>query len=370
MENSQKRRPTLKQIAELSGFSQASVSMILNGRSGVSFSAKTVRLVQAAAEKLCYVKKHGGEGQRQASLRGLVAVFCPNTSNPYYSTLVQSIEQSARERNFHILTMNTFRSAETERRCLAMLKDTDISGIIFAMPPQVPELLEKVNESIPAIVIGDKGAPVKLDTVEMDSYSGGVLIARHLVELGHRHIAYVSTTLDSGNSIRLRRLKGLEESFRAERPEGSLTIRSTAITPDEELRDLHVEHRVGFELARECLADDRITAFVAVNDMVAYGVIDALISEGLDVPGDYSVCGFDNVFPSALFPISLTSVDHYIVDKGHNAFNMLASRMDSAGAEAHKPNVITRVEYPPRLIVRGSTAPARRGRPRSEGAGA
>ena len=354
-----KTNPTLKQIAELSGFSQASVSMILNKKTDVSFSEETVRLVLSAAEQLGYAKSAGAGRKRLLSGKNIVAVLCPNISNPYYSTLVQSIEQSASEKECQIVTISTYRSPENEARYLSILQDMEIAGIIFTMPPQAPRALEAMNRQIPIVLIGDKGSSLNIDTVEMDNYGAGALIAKHLLDLGHRHVAYVSTTLDAANGMRVRRLKGLEDTFLSECPEGSVLVHSRNVTPSEELMDLFIEHHVGYELAKEGLAESKVTAFVAVNDMVAYGVIDAIAAENLAVPDDYSVCGFDNIFPSRLSPISLTTVDNYIVDKGHNAFAMLYGRISGSKDMNAAPKVITRVEYPPQLIVRGSSAAAR-----------
>lgn len=354
-----KSNPTLKQIAELSGFSQASVSMILNKKSDVSFSQETIRLVLAAAEQLGYSKSSSTDRIIQLSGKNIVAVLCPNISNPYYSTLVQAIEQSAFQKNFQIVTLNTYRSPEIEARNLAVLQESQISGIIFAMPPQSPHALEKASKRIPIVLIGDKGSALNIDTVEMDNYGAGVLIAKHLIDLGHEHIAYVSTTLDAANNMRIRRLKGLEDTFRAENPKNSVLVLSRNIVPKEELNDLFIEHHIGYEFAKEGLNDSRITAFVAVNDMVAYGVIDAITAEKFQIPRDYSICGFDNIFPSRLSPISLTTVDNFIVEKGHNAFAILYSRMSGISDTHLAPHTITRVEYSPRLIVRSSTAQAR-----------
>ena len=90
-----KPAPTLKQIAEMTGFSQASISMILNKRPDVSFSAETVRAVTAAAEQLGYAKSPSPSSRKPLSGKRAVAVFCPNITNPYYAVLVQAIEQSA-----------------------------------------------------------------------------------------------------------------------------------------------------------------------------------------------------------------------------------------------------------------------------------
>ena len=87
--------------------------------------------------------------------------------------------------------------------------------------------------------------------------------------------------------------------------------------------------------------------------MVAYGVIDAVRGAGFSVPGDYSVCGFDNIFPSGFAGIALTTIEHYMCDKGRNALEILHNKI--TGAASHRN--ITRVEYSHKLIVRESTAP-------------
>lgn len=355
-----KSNPTLRQIAEQTGFSQASVSMILSGRDDVSFSEETVRVVKDAADRLGYHRKRLVASSNKRFGKGLIAVFCPNISNPYYSTLLQAIEQSAWAAGFQVFALNTYRSAEAEARYLELIETAAVSGAIFTMRPLNAQSFERTTSRIPTVVIGEKGGDYPIDAVEMDNYGAAVLVARHLIELGHERIAYLSTTLDAVNVIRTQRLRGLEETYASYAPKGSVSIRSRDITPSVELADLFVEHRVGYELAKECLEREEATAFVGVNDMVAYGIMDAIYDAGFSIPRDYSVCGFDNVFPSRLAAIGLTSVDNYIVEKGRNAFAMLSERMarpGSSDADGPMPTTITRVEYPPRLIIRGSTGP-------------
>jgi LacI family transcriptional regulator len=359
-------KTTIRQVAELSGFSQAAVSMILNGNLASSFSEETVSKVTQTAEKLGYSRRIRSVAGKKSE-RGLIAVLCPNISNPYYATLVQAIENSARESGFRVMVLNSYRSADSEAANLKIAISSKASGLIFAMKPLVGDPLEFLRDGPPAVAIGDRGCSPNIDTVEMDNYGAGSLLARHLADLGHRHLVYLSTTLDDANNMRLRRLKGLEDGFLAACPKGSVEIKSRAVSPEEELKDLFIEHKVGFELAGECLEDGRTSAFVAINDMVAYGAMDAILQAGFSVPGDYSVCGFDNIFPSRLSSISLTTVDNYIPEKGRNAFAMLLARMrEGSGTAKGGPQVITRVEYQPRLIVRGSTAKPRDPDPRPE----
>lgn len=100
-----------------------------------------------------------------------------------------------------------------------------------------------------------------------------------------------------------------------------------------------------------------VTAFAAMNDTVAYGVIDAIVERGKRVPQDYSVCGCDNLPSSAYQKISLTTVEPYITEKARDAVDLLARKIRAKGNGGRKkgPVSITRIEYEPQLIVRKST---------------
>ena len=327
--------------------------MILSGRTDVSFSADTVRKVRETAEALGYAPT----AKKRPSLfdRKTVLIVCPNVLNPYYSTIVQAIQQATADKDCDTLVYTTYRDAENEIRILNAVAGSDLAGVVFTMMPQSTELVERVNRLVPVVVIGDRNTSLNVDTVEMNNYSAGAIIAHYMIGLGHKHIAYISTTLNEANSARVRRLEGVRDTYRDECPEGSVIVRSREVTPKEERDNISIEHAVGFELTRKCLGERRITAFVAVNAMVAYGVLDALRAEGRRVPEDYSVCGFDNIFPSQFLPVGLTTVEHYIADKGRNAFEILHSKMSGESSDRN----ITRVEFKHHLIVRDSTAAPR-----------
>ena len=159
-------------------------------------------------------------------------------------------------------------------------------------------------------------------------------MARYLIGLGHRSVACIATPLNKDNSARLRRLEGLRDVFREACPEGRFLVRTCTITPEQERGDLNIEHRTGYTLARRCMAERDITAFVAVNDMVAYGVLDAILESGARVPEDYSLCGFDNIYPSHFSRVGLTTVEHHIAEKGRSALEMLHNRITSGPGQA------------------------------------
>ena len=166
-----------------------------------------------------------------------------------------------------------------------------------------------------------------------------------------RRIAFISTTLDTVNNIRRRRLAGLQEAL--EDKGATLQVLSRDITPEEELDNLNIEYATGLALTEECLKRyPKCTALVAVNDSVAYGVLDALAAHGLKVPEDRSVCAFDNLPFSRLSCMDLTSVEHHIADKGRNAFEMFFERISKKST-----NNITRVEFSHYLRVGKTTGP-------------
>lgn len=353
MPEDKKRKVTMTDIANASGVSVASVSMILNEKQGVTFNAQTKAKVLHTAKQLGYIRQL--ETKRWSKIFGskMIALISPNVSNPYYSTLIQSIEQVARARGYETILYNTYRDPKSETLILQTLSCLGVAGIIFTMQPSTLEEAETFSGHIPMVVIGDRNTALNVDTIEVNNYNAGILIAQHMQKLGHKHVAYISTTLATGPSPRTRRLEGIRTELKTD-PEATLIVKCRNFTPKEELENLFIEYQVGYELTKECLDDKKLTAFVAVNDMVAYGVLDALQNEGLHVPEDYSVCGFDNIFPSGFHGISLTSVEHYIMDKGHNAAEILLSKI-----EHDSKNNITRVEYQHRLQARGTTAPPR-----------
>ena len=147
----------------------------------------------------------------------------------------------------------------------------------------------------------------------------------------------------------------MKETFLALNPEGSVLVKSRDIFPEIERDNIEIEYSVGKELAYKCFTEEKITALVAINDMVACGVIDAICEAGLKVPDDYNVCGFDNILPSRFAGVSLTTIEHYMWDKGHHAFDILYAKMNGLASDRN----ITRVEFKNQLIVRSSTAPPR-----------
>ncbi len=350
------KKVTLSEIAKAANVSVTTASMILSQREGVNFSQETIDRVLQVAQERGYQpsKRH----QVKTTGSKVVLIACPNISNHYYSRIVQAIQQEADANGYSTLVFTHYRDFAKEAECIQMALDFSIKGIIFATMPNNVKLLEEVNSRVPVVVIGDRDSHVALDTVELNDYGAGQMLAQHLFSLGHRHIAFISTSLGERFAMRQRRLQGLKETFSRKDANATVDVYAHAVTPKEELGDIDIEYNTGYRLTTSCLQEKpAVTAFVAVNDSVAAGVMDAIISRGFKIPDDYSVCGCDNISTSRYKFASITTVEHQLEEKGRYAFHILQKRMDGAPAER-----ITHVEYPNRLMERKSTGPVRTGK--------
>ena len=348
-------KPTLRDIAEATGVSTASVSMILNGKSLERFSSQRVASVLAEAERIGYRTPSARCSGKQ------IAVLSPSVANPYHTKMIAGIDAAGHAAGYHTAIYNTYWNPRTESHLLDSLDYSRVAGIIFAMTPTQTAKVRELSRRVPIVAVGDRVTDCGIDTVDVDNFGAAQLVAKHLIDLGHKRIAYLSTALNEHHVSRMRRGEGLQEAYRLWCPEGSVTICSHVNSLEAEITTPDLEYRSGMELAYKCLRNDKITGIVAINDMVAFGVLDALQREGYRVPEDFSLCGFDNVTTSGYQRIQLTTVDNNTFSHGKSAFNLLLERIEG-GLNSREDQPINHVEYRSRLIVRGST-----GKPRSTG---
>ena len=366
-----KKSVTMKDIAKDTDISVSAVSMILNRRSDVSFSKETVAKVLESAKRLGYELSHEKKdtalrSPSSAQIKKVIAVFCPNIFNSYYATIAQSIEQSAYKKGYKTLIFTTFREVKKEHELVMDAIHMNVEGIIFTMIPNDPGFVEKVAKQFPIVVIGDKTSSINIDIIETNNYTAGVLVAEHLHSLGHRHIAFLTTTItpDVSLAMRYQRLKAIQNTYAklcANEPY-DVIVREQKVDSQYERNHLSLEYDVGYQLCMDCLEDrglSGITAFVGNNDMVAYGIMDAVLKKGYKIPRDFSVCSFDNDFPSGLLPVSLTTVEHYMEEKGRKAFDTIYQKIQWNETPEQKSQYFIRIEYKPYLFVRDSTNRAR-----------
>ncbi len=349
-----RNKPTLRQVASVAKVSPATASMILNDKDGVSFNPDTVQRVKTVAEQLGYISAPLLRGKPAGIFQKKVIVtFNATVTGYYYTSLIQAIEQTAQKAGYDAVCFQTYHSAARELNGISIFSGSDIAGIVFTYVPHNYKMLEALSHDIPIVIIGDHNEMVRLDMVETNNYAAGMMMARHILQLGHRSVAFLNDRFEWQGYPTSTRLRGVQTVFEQEYPEATLHVLSSTAVGELVLGDYMARRDIGFRLAQECLAKHGdVTAIMCVTDMVAYGALDLMAKEGLRVPADYSVCGFDNNFAADL--LGLTTHDHHVYEIGTNAFNLLQRRMqatESLGVES-----ITKVELIGEIVARTSTA--------------
>ncbi len=397
---------TSTDIAKAAGVSQATVSMVLNKKYNVSFSKATIEKVEQAAKELGYtvprqrsrksaknsrlivvfcptltnpyyvmllqgietVAKEKGYGvfvcntQRELKIEEqyLIVVFCPTLTNPYYVMLLQGIETVAKEKGYGVFVCNTQRELKIEEQYLRMMHSVSPAGIIYTCNPSnaFMEQVEEIAAKIPLVVISNRDK-VKVDAISQDNTKVGSLMAKHLLDLGHREVAFIAPPLTKRQAQRSRRVEGFVREYEKEGLSQSVIIKAADDIWDEVLPSVDSEYRIGYNLTKELLAETRkITAIAGLNDMIAFGIIDALQEEKLKVPNDVSVIGCDNIIFGRMSQMSLTTIEHFVPLKGRDACDIIMRKIESA----HNPYIdmeptsTYHIEYEPKLIVRKTTA--------------
>ena len=354
-----RKKVTSTDIAKAAGVSQAAVSMVLNKKYNVSFSKETIQKVEQAARDMGYTipKRRSQKSQKNSRL---IVVFCPTLTNPYYVMLLQGIETVAKEKGYGVFVCNTQRELKMEEQYLKMMHSVSPAGIIYTCNPSEAfmEQVEEIAGKIPLVVISNRER-VKVDAINQDNTKVGSLMARHLLNLGHREVAFIAPPLTKRQEQRSRRVEGFVREYEKKGLSQSVIIKAADDIWDEVLPSVDSEYRIGYTLTKELLAEKRkVTAIAGLNDMIAFGIIDALQEEKLKVPGDVSVIGCDNIIFGRMSQMSLTTIEHFVPLKGRDACDIIMKKIESAHNTYSdtEPTSTYHIEYEQKLIVRKTTA--------------
>ncbi|HJB00054.1 MAG TPA: LacI family transcriptional regulator [Candidatus Mediterraneibacter merdavium] len=355
-----RKKVTSSDVAERAGVSQATVSMVLNKKYNVSFSKEVIRRVEEAAAELGYVLPRRKARQEERREK-LLVVISPNLTNPYYVMLLQGIESRAAEQGFGIFVCNTQRDLKLEERYLKMISSLNPHGIIYMCNPSQCFMaqVEDISKKVPVVVINNQDERLDVDAVDLDNSKLGRLMARHLLELGHRDVAYVAPPLTVRQKQRSRRVEGFLKEFKNAGLGEHVVIKAADEQIDKDIPGIDSEYRIGYDLTRELMEErQELTAIVGLNDMIAFGIMDALHDMKYKVPGDISVMGCDNTLFAKVKRVSLTTIEHFVIYKGMDACDIIMKKIQSHRKRYTEiePVSIYHVEYEPKVVVRGTTS--------------
>lgn len=355
-----KKKVTSSDIARAVGVSQSTVSMILNKKYNVSFSKETIQKVEDTAREMGYaIPKR--RTRKESKREKLIVVFCANLTNPYYVMLLQGIESRAKEQGYGLFICNIQRDLKMEERYLKMMRELKPHGIVYTCNPSncFMDVVEELAEEIPIVIVNNQNEQLNVDAVELDNSKLGRMMAKHLLELGHRNVAYIAPPLTTRQKQRSKRVEGFLKEFDAVGLKQNVIIKAANESIDMDVAHIDSEYKIGYELTKELLREKReVTAIVGLNDMIAFGILDALQEEKLKVPGDVSVMGCDNTLFGRMHRVALTTIEHFVVFKGRDACDIIMKKIMSQNSKYSEIQPIStyHVEYEPKLIVRGTTS--------------
>ncbi|TDC32362.1 LacI family transcriptional regulator [Micromonospora sp. 15K316] len=338
---------SIKEVARHAGVSLGTVSNVLNRPDMVSPTTRQ-RVLDAIAE-LGYVRNDSARQLRAGQSR-TIAIVVLDVANPFFTDMVRGAEQVVEETGAMLIVCNSGEDSARERRHLELLEEQRVRGVLITPVgdgPQ-PHLEKLIDRGIPVVLVDRGTGRASRCSVAVDDVQGGRLAMDHLLDQGHRRIAYVGGPLSIAQV--------------AERHAGA-----AAALED---RDTGAELRVaattsltvtaGRRAAEELLAlpaRQRPTAVFCANDLLALGVLQELTARGVRVPADIAIVGYDDIEFAAAAAVPLSSVRQPREQLGRTAAELLLEEAEHGTAHRHR-----HVVFQPELVVRRSSDQARRSR--------
>lgn len=339
------KKATISDIAKRAGVSAATVSRVMNN-SDYPVRAELRTRVLDAARQLNY-KPNLFSQMLKGGYSREIGVIIPSITNPFYAQLVSAVEEECITHGYTPIICSSQNSIELEKRHLENLERRQVDGVLLSSINLSDMLLETLNLAAKAFVLFDQPAPCyEGDYVGFNFFAGGYMSTKHLLDCGHRDIAFISGPIDRPS--RSQYFNGYRRALKdaGVRMNNRRVILCSDISSD---ASSETDFQFGWELGRLLMQSEFLPdALVAVNDMMAIGTIKYLESEGIHVPQDISIIGFDNISIGALVSPSLTTIAQPAIETGHLATKILLERLE------HQDVAESRIILEPILIERES----------------
>lgn len=344
----EKRPATMRDIARLAGVNQSTVSRALNSSGAGAISAPVRRRVLSIARTLRYHRNPSAVALRTGATKAVLVVITDITDS-YFSSIISGIEAALVREGFSMI-LHSLVHAESRPRLEGLFHTYRLDGaLLLGALPDLPdaEILSLSGRGIPLVLIGRTVASGSTSSVTVDNRLGGCLSVSHLADLGHRRIAVMRGP--RGWPDFRQRLEGLRREV-SRRGAGRIQI---SYYP---CRSRTAE--AGYQATLELLKTSRPTALVCLNDATAFGSIRAAAEQGLRVPRDLSVIGFDDDDLAAYADPPLTTIHQPRLEMGiRGTQELLAAIKTQTATTAPAASPATTTILDVSLVVRSSTCP-------------
>ena len=333
----------LKDIAAHAGVSVMTVSKALRDTPDVSDGTRTrIRLL---ARQMGYVPDSSAQGLRTKTTK-LFGLILPAMTDPVFSRVVLAIEEHAHELGYDLLLAHSLNKVEREEACIRRMLSRRVDGLfvspVYRMEPEARIYQELWTRKVPTVLLG---APAQFcsqfASVQVDDIAASQAATRHLLDLGHTDIAFLTGPLAAPWSQA--RYEGYQ---RALRESGRQVDDKMVFQAGSTIED-------GTKAALQMMNENcQATAVQAVNDLVAIGCANTLLDQGIRIPQDRSIMGFGNILTAEYFRVPLTTVRQPKFRLGVAAMDAMRQLLKGARVEPKRLSA--------ELILRASTAPPRK----------
>jgi LacI family transcriptional regulator len=342
---------TLRDVAQESGVSPATVSIVLNNAPLARYIPQSTKdRIERAAKKLAYRPKTVSRFL-SAKRNRTVGVMVFDITDPFCTLILRGIENTLYQASYLPILTDVHNQRGRFERYLEMLLARPVEALVFVanwLFVDIEVLADLEKRNIPAVMIGRELSSGSISSVMTDNEAGAHLAMEHLYSLGHRKIAFIrgpKMLVDS--SPRWRGVRSFARSV-------GLEIDPALVVDLPDSLDPNSGFEGGFKLTEELLKHKkRFTAVMAFDDMTAFGAIRGLARAGFKVPEDCSVIGFDDVMPAGLSVPSLTTVRQPMEALGSASVGIVLEAINAA-IEEREFEVVHR-KLAPELVVRESS---------------
>lgn len=329
---------SIRDVAERAEVSVGTVSNVINRPERVSEAV--VARVQEAIRELGYVRNDAARQLRAGRSRSIGLVVL-DARNPFFTDIARGAEDEAAESGLSVLLGDSDENPEREAAYLDLFEEHRVRGVLVSPLGEIGERLERMRLAGTPAVLVDRHAEGRISSVSVDDVAGGRIATAHLLESGRRRILFVAGPL--GIRQVSDRLAGARQAV-AEVPGASLETREGAALSVFEGR------RIGEEIAARP-ASERPDAIFAANDLLAVGLLQALVMRGeVRVPDDIALVGFDDIDFAEAAVVPLSSVRQPSRLIGQTALRILLEEAEDPGRAPRQ------VVFQPELVVRESSA--------------
>lgn len=328
---------TIREVAKLAQVAPITVSRVINNSGYVS--AETRARVEKAIAELGYVPNMLGPSLR-LKRTNTIALVLTDVTNPFFTTVARGVEDVASEGGYSVFLCNSDESLEKQTQYINSLLSRQVDGILLVPASNSVDNIDTIRQQDVTLVVMDRKVNNQVDSIRCDSESGAYQIVKHLVALGHRHVA----VLAGPESI----------SVSQERISGAQRALAEAGLPPAYVFHGMLTQQSGAAMTEQALAQEpRPTAIFAINNFITIGAMKALLAAGIRVPQDISVAGFDDLPPGLTIDPFFTVISQPAYEMGRRAAELLVQRLKGEAAEDED---YLDLLLPTQLVVRRSTA--------------